>query len=147
MASRDSTQTYANHAMLVPAFHYFILPVMTMNVGWAGVTAFRAPSATSVFAVVVAVALLFIAFYARVFALKVQDRVIRLEMRLKMREILPDELQPRINDFTIEQLVGMRFACDDELAELAAAVLKDNVRDRKAIKQMVKTWTADTARC
>jgi uncharacterized membrane protein YciS (DUF1049 family) len=140
-------QTYKNHAKFVPPYHFFVLPMLLVNVIWAAMRAFGSLSVDTVIALLTAVALMMVALFARVFALKVQDRVIRLEMRLRMRELLPAELQPRIKDFTTEQLIAMRFACDDELPELAATVLRDNPQDRKTIKQMVKQWTPDEARC
>jgi hypothetical protein len=96
--------------------------------------------------VAVALALLIVAFSARVFALAVQDRVIRLEMRLRMRELFPADLQPRIVEFTRAQLVGLRFASDGELDELARQVLAGNIQDRTSIKKMVKNWQADDLR-
>ncbi len=80
------------------------------------------------------------------FALRVQDRVIRLEMRLRLRELLPLGLHPRIVDFTPSQLVAMRFASDAELSDLAVAVLRDHIHDKKVIKQMIKDWNADHLR-
>lgn len=142
-----SAQTYQNHAKFVPPFHYFVLPMMLVNVVWTSWRAIGAPGVDTVIALLVALALMVLALFARVFALKVQDRVIRLEMRLRMRELLPADLQPRINEFSVDQLVAMRFAGDEELPGLAASVLRDSVKDRKTIKQMVKDWTPDPARC
>jgi hypothetical protein len=90
--------------------------------------------------------LLLLALYARLFALTVQDRIIRLEMRLRLAEILPPDLRPRIPEFTVAQLVSMRFACDAELAALARKVLDEKMNDRKAIKQLVKDWQGDYVR-
>ena len=97
-------------------------------------------------AAVVAVALILIGFFARVFALGAQDRVIRLEERLRMHGLLPDDLKPRINDFTMDQLAALRFASDDELPALARKVVDDSIGDRKTIKQMVVSWRADYQR-
>ena len=82
----------------------------------------------------------------RVMALKVQDRVIRLEERLRYERILPADLKPRIGEFTVAQLVSLRFACDAELPGLARKVLDEKMTERKAIKQMVKTWRPDYLR-
>jgi hypothetical protein len=89
---------------------------------------------------------LLLALYARLFALSVQDRIIRLEMRLRLAEILPPDLRARIPEFTVAQLVSMRFACDAELPALARKVLDEKMSDRKAIKQLVKDWQGDYAR-
>jgi hypothetical protein len=85
-------------------------------------------------------------FQARIFALTVQDRVIRLEMRLRLRELLPPELAGRIDEFTAGQLVAMRFASDRELPVLARRVLDERLHDRKAIKQLIQEWQADHLR-
>jgi hypothetical protein len=91
-------------------------------------------------------ALLLMAFLARTFALGVQDRVIRLEERLRYQQLLPVDLQPRINEFTVNQLVSLRFANDAELPELARKVLNDKINNRKAIKQVIQNWRADYQR-
>ena len=91
-------------------------------------------------------ALILLGFFARVFALGAQDRVIRLEERLRMHGLLPDDLKPRINDFTMDQLAALRFASDDELPALARQVIDDSIGDRKTIKQMVVSWRADYQR-
>lgn len=67
----------------------------------------------------------------RIFALTVQDRVIRLEMRLRLRELLPAGLQPGIPEFSVSQLVALRFASDAQLPELCATVLERNIHDRQ----------------
>jgi hypothetical protein len=77
----------------------------------------------------------------------VQDRVIRLEERLRMRELLPADLHPRIHDFTIDQIVSLRFASDADLPALARQVLDEKLTDRKVIKQRIKNWRADSQRC
>jgi len=93
-----------------------------------------------------AAALIVFAFNARVFALTVQNRVIRMEERLRMARLLPADLQPHINEFTIPQLVALRFASDEELPDLARKVFNDKLADTKTIKKMVKHWHADYLR-
>ena len=83
---------------------------------------------------------------SRVMALAVQDRVIRLEMRLRMRELLPDDLQSRIPGLTRQQLVGLRFACDAELPELVRRVLAGSLKTSTDVKKAVQTWEADHLR-
>ena len=78
--------------------------------------------------------------------LKVQDRVIRLEERLRYERVLPADLKPRIGEFTVSQLVSLRFASDAELPALARKVLEEKMNERKAIKRMVKTWRPDYSR-
>ena len=103
------------------------------------------PAWETVLAALVAAAMVITIFLARVFALKVQDRVIRLEMRLRLRELLPADLAPRIAELTPGQLVALRFAGDRELPALVRRVLDERLQERKAIKQMIADWQADDA--
>src|SRR5262245_63048746 len=111
-------QNFSNHAKTVPAFHFFLLPLLFINLISAGYLVFAAarhawgllPLFQTVLSLLAAIALLVLAFLARVFALGVQDRVIRLEERLRCQQLLPDDLRPRIDEFTINQLVSLRFA-------------------------------------
>ena len=140
-------QNFANHTKWVPAFHFFVMPVLTFNFVWS---IFRWKNAhfslDGLVTILTAAALVVLMFLARVFALRVQDRVIRLEERLRMQRLLPADLQPRIGEFAPAQLVALRFACDSELPELARMVLDEKVAGSKAIKQMVKNWRADYLR-
>lgn len=139
----DTVQTYKNHAKFVPLFHYVALPILLGNILIAAYYAVRAPGLPAIWGLLMGVALFLGALFARVFALAAQDRVIRLEERLRMRELLPAELQPRINDFTRDQIIALRFASDAELPALAATVLRDNIQKRDDIKKMVTNWRAD----
>ena len=114
----ERVQTYKNHPRLLPAYHFFVLPVLLLNVLNEVRRAWRYPSEGSLFVAVVAAALFTMAFLSRTQALRVQDRVIRLEMRLRLQRVLPPELQTRIQDLTHRQLVPLRFASDAELPEL-----------------------------
>jgi len=140
-------QNFANHTKIVPLFHYVLLPVLTLNIGWSIYRLVHGrPLADGIIGVLTAVALLFLAFLARLFALTVQDRVIRLEERLRFERLLPEDLRARIPEFTVAQLAALRFASDAELPALARKVLSDNLTDRKAIKQLVQNWRADHLR-
>ena len=142
----QSPQTFKNHAKIVPLYHYFVLPVAFVNAVFLLYRAETRPSADTIIAALMAVALALMFLLARVFALTVQDRVIRLEMRLRLRELLPPDLQPRIPEFTRSQLVALRFAGDRELPALARRVLDEGLQDRKAIKMLVQDWEADHLR-
>ena len=144
--AEKTAQTYQNHAQLIPLYHYVALPVLLINALWTLYQLTQGVGGESVIALAVAVALLLIAFYARVFALAAQDRIIRLEEQLRLRVLLPDDLQARINDHTTEQLIGLRFASDGELPALARKVLDNDIADRKTIKQMVQSWRPDYQR-
>ena len=139
-------QNFKNHSKVVPAFHLFVLPMLIVNLVSMIVFACRHFSYRSVEGALTALALLLGVMYARMFALKVQDRLIRLEMRLRLAEILPGDLKPRIGEFTLGQLIALRFASDAELPALARKVLDERIGERKAIKAMVQNWRADELR-
>jgi uncharacterized membrane protein YbaN (DUF454 family) len=144
--AEPKTQSFENHAKFVPAFHFVAVPILVINLGWSIYRVAHAFSVESVIALLVAVALVIVAFAARVFALTVQDRIIRLEMRLRLQQVLPADLRTRIPEFTVGQLVALRFASDAELPELARKVLQDKLTNRKVIKKMVRDWQADFLR-
>lgn len=142
----SETQTLKNHTKFVPGFHFVVLPIFVANLIASIVSLVRNFSAASVISTIVAVGLLMLAFTVRLMALTVQDRVIRLEMRLRMQQVLPAEMRPRIPEFTVGQLVALRFAGDAELPDLSRKVLQDKLTDRKAIKQLVRDWQPDMLR-
>jgi hypothetical protein len=143
-------QSYRNHRKFVPLYHFVTSGVLLLNLVWTLYRLVRGlpgvPLFDRVLAVLVALALFSIYAYARLFALRVQDRVIRLEMRLRLARLLPPDLQPRIGELSTGQLIGLRFASDDELPELARKVLDERIRSREAIKQLIRRWEADHLR-
>jgi hypothetical protein len=142
-----SAQNFANHAKTVPAFHFFVLPVLFLNIGWSiyrWKTLFW--SIDGGIGVLTSVAILIGFLCARMFALSVQDRVIRLEERLRCERLLPQDLRARIVEFEPGQLISLRFASDAEFPTLARKVLNEKMTDRKAIKQQIKDWRADFLR-
>jgi hypothetical protein len=149
-----SEQNFSNHTKLVPLFHFFVIPVLLLNLAQSLYFLFAGGShAWGIFAllsallnILVAFALLALAFLARIFALGVQDRVIRLEERLRYERLLPEDLKPRIGEFAVKQLVSLRFASDAELPVLARKVLDGKVNRRKVIKQMIQNWRPDQQR-
>jgi len=80
---------------------------------------------------------------ARAYSVKVQDRVIRMEMQLRLAKILPDDLKARIPELTLPQLIALRFESDAELPNLTRKVLDEKITTRDAIKKLVKNWQAD----
>lgn len=140
------TQNFENHTKLVPAFHFVVLPIFAINLVWSLYRIAHVFSAESVISLLVAVAFVLLALYSRMFSLTVQDRVIRLEMQLRMQQLLPADLKPRIPEFTVAQLVSLRFASDAELPGLARKVLNEKMNDRKAIKKMIQNWQPDLLR-
>ncbi len=139
-------QTYKNHLRWFPPFHFFVLPVLSLNAFNAIRHVWLTPTRSTGFALLVAVALLMLALLARVMAVRVQDRVIRLEMRLRLRECLPVDLHARINELTPNQLVALRFASDAEMADIVRDVLAGRLATQKTIKLRVKDWQGDFLR-
>lgn len=140
-------QTLANHTRIVPAFHIVALPILGLNLADQIYRMVRIGiSFDSVVSLLLAIALILVALYARMFALTVQDRVIRLEMRLRLEGVLPPDLKPLIPKFSVNQLVALRFASDAELPSLCRRVLEEKLTKRGSIKQLIKTWKADYLR-
>jgi hypothetical protein len=142
----NKPQNFENHAKMVPGFHYVGSILLLSLLIWAVMGVVRGGGLESIMVVIGVVTLILIGFYARSFALGVQDRVIRLEERLRMAELLPEDLRPRIHEFSTEQLIGLRFASDEELPGLARRVLDEGIADRKTIKKAVTHWRADHQR-
>lgn len=140
-------QNFANHRKFYAPFHFFVMPVLGLNLAWSIYRPFAAGfSFTALVAVLTALALVLLALTTRLMVVKVQDRVIRLEERLRMERLLPDELRSRIPEFTVDQLVALRFASDEEVPTLAKRVLLEEMSERKAIKSQIKTWRPDYQR-
>lgn len=139
-------QSYSNHARFFPPVHFFVIPVLLLNVFYEMWHVWQTPNLGATFRVFVAAAIFGAALFARVQVLAVQDRVIRLEMRLRLRGILPPDLHPRINELTRAQMVALRFAGDEELPELVRDVLAGKLSTQKDIKLRVKNWQGDYLR-
>ncbi len=135
-------QTLSSHSRYDPWFHFFILPVFSLLVLAAIVHLFLRPSWHSAALVVVAVAMLVLAFKVRMYSLKVQDRVIRLEERLRLATLIDPSLRGRIPEFTESQLIALRFASDTELPALATRVLNEKLTAAD-IKKSIQTWRPD----
>jgi hypothetical protein len=140
------TQNFANHRKVFPFFHFFVVPVLLLNVLNAGRHVWLSPNLSTGFALLVAIGILSGAFAARAMALRVQDRVIRLEMTQRMRTCLPADLQARIAELTPGQMVALRFASDRELADLVREVLGGKLTSQNAIKKQIKEWQGDFLR-
>jgi Family of unknown function (DUF6526) len=142
----QSAQNYKNHLRWFPPFHFFVMPVLLLNFLNGARHVWLAPSRSTAFALLVAAALVMLALSARMMVVTVQDRVIRLEMRLRLRELLPPDLRGRINELTRDQLVALRFASDVELTELVRQVLGGELPKKSDIKMKIKNWQADSLR-
>lgn len=138
-------QNYKNHGRLDPPIHFFVFPILTLNFFFAiYLTIHHWPEHRYLLLwwIVVSTALVVLAFKSRVNDLKLQDRIIRLEERLRLAALLPAAEQPHIHELTTKQLVALRFASDAELPALVHKTLTQNL-EPKAIKLAITNWRAD----
>lgn len=140
------SQSFDNHARYFPPFHFFVSPVLLVYFVYTVWVANQVRSWPAVLAAIVALALIVLALAARTMALTVQNRVIRLEEQLRLQRLLPADLQGRIAELTVGQLVALRFASDAELPELTRTVLTQGITDKKTIKRMITGWRPDHLR-
>jgi len=142
----ERSQSFSSHRRFVPSYHFFAFGILVVNLLWQVYRTIRQPSADGVIAALLAVALLFLFFHARLFPLRTQDRIIRLEERLRLRALLGDaEAGPLIERLTPGQLIGLRFASDGELPGLARAAVGEELTADQ-IKRRIEHWRADHLR-
>ena len=135
-------QTLKNHVRYDPLFHFFVLPVFVFAVIWSIIHVVRHPGLHEAGLVVLLIAALTLAFKARFYALKVQTRVIRLEERLRLHELLAEPLRSRIPELSESQLVALRFASDGECKDLVEKTLASNMSNGD-IKKAISQWRGD----
>jgi hypothetical protein len=138
----NSPQNFSNHTRYDPLFHFFVLPVLSLLLLAAIVHLFRFPGLHSALLLLAILAASVVVFKLRLYPLKVQDRVIRLEERLRLATLLDPALRPRIPEFTEPQLVALRFASDAELPALAARALNEKLSATE-IKKAIQHWRPD----
>jgi hypothetical protein len=135
-------QNFANHTRFDPPFHFFVLPVFAITVVLVIVHLVRSPSLHAAWLAVLAIAATTAVLRSRMYALKVQDRIIRLEERLRLAILLDKPLRARMTELSESQLVGLRFASDAELPALAARALSEKL-SKNDIKKAVTQWRPD----
>ncbi|MGP8252746.1 MAG: DUF6526 family protein [Terracidiphilus sp.] len=140
--SKNQPQDLKNHARLDPIFHFFLAFVSLGTVIVSIVYLVHHPCFYSAWLMLISVAAFLALFKLRSYPLRVQDRVIRLEERLRLQALAPAEWHAQIYRLSEDQLIGLRFAADDEVVELAKQALEHNL-DRKQIKERIKSWRAD----
>ncbi len=138
-------QTYKNHTRLDPIYHLVVVPALLANLTVVAVRWFHQRSFEHGWTVVIALVLLLLANIVRTYSLRVQDRVIRLEERIRMAALLPLDSQPLQRELTTGQIIALRFASDGELAPLAERTVREQLSPRQ-IKQAVSQWRPDTHR-
>jgi hypothetical protein len=137
-----TTQSFANHARLDPPFHYVLAPIALAAIVLSIILLVRQPGMGSILGVLLSVGLFMLGAKARSYALKAQDRVIRLEERLRLSMLLPETARMRIAELTEPQLIALRFASDAELPALAMRALNEGLTS-KQIKSSIQSWRAD----
>jgi hypothetical protein len=138
-------QTFRNHASFDPWFHaiggFFLLFNLVVAIVFL-VLHFKAQPLLSLWIVGTLIVSTTALLKGRIYPLKVQDRIIRLEERLRLEALLPEALRRRIPELTEDQLVGLRFASDDELPSLVELTLEKKL-SRRQIKERIQNWRAD----
>lgn len=137
-------QTYGSHARYVPGYHFVLSAILSVWLMYAIVQLVRVPSVATGMNVLLSVGLILMWWYVRAFAVRVQDRVIRLEETMRIARVAP-QLKDRLGELSTRQLIALRFASDDEVAGLCARALDEKLGAR-AIKSQVKTWRPDHVR-
>jgi hypothetical protein len=135
-------QNLSNHTRFDPLFHFFILPVFFITLISTIVHLVRHPGLHSAWLVVFMLAAAMAVTKMRTYAIKVQDRVIRLEERLRLAILLDGPMRNRITEFSESQLIGLRFASDAELPALAARTLSEKL-SKADIKKAIVQWRPD----
>lgn len=144
----SALQSFSNHSRYDSPMHFFVFPVLIANVGvaiWIAIHFRHQFPWLGHWSIVVAIALLVLGFKSRINDLRVQDRLIRLEERLRLSSLLPDNERAHLSELTTKQLVALRFASDEEIPALVHKTLTQNL-EPKAIKQSISQWRADGER-
>jgi hypothetical protein len=144
--SNPKPQSFSSHASIDPSFHYVGLLAILFNLGLGIVVlilSLHSPHLLlAIWVLVLSLILILVFLKARVYPLKIQDRIIRLEERLRLDAVLPEPLRKRIPELTEDQLIALRFASDGELPELVALTLEKQLT-RKQIKERIQNWRPD----
>ena len=139
-------QSFEKHAQWTPIYHFVASPFVLFYTVYKISQFFKAPGSVAAWEAVFAIGVMATVWSARIMALTVQNRVIRLEMRLRLREVLNADLAKRIPELSTRQLIALRFASDAELPNLVERTLKGEFASGKAIKAAVKDWQSDYLR-
>lgn len=139
-------QNYANHRRFFPPYHFLVMPALIINLGVEVARLNKYQTLYHVWLVVFAVALILFALTARVMALTAQNRVIRLEERLRLTNLLPEGQRAVISKLSAGQLIGLRFASDEEASDLAARCANGELKGSGDVKRAIQNWRADHLR-
>ena len=136
-------QNYATHRRYDPLYHFVAMPILGINFLVAIWFAWKVQRPITVWAAIDALAIFILGYVLRVYANRNQDRIIRLEETLRLQRVLPEDLRGRVGELSLRQLTALRFCHDDEVPDLARAVLDGEVRGSDQIKQRIQRWRAD----
>ena len=139
-------QTYQNHTRWFPLVHFVLFPLLLINLIWQAVRLYQEPSWDRAEWLLMAFVFIGISIAARLQALKAQDRAIRLEERLRYKEVLSKDLAEKASNLKTSQIIALRFASDAELPDLVQRVLNGELKEQKEIKLAVKNWRGDYLR-
>ena len=142
----ERVQTYASHRRYIAQFHFFVLPVLIANIIVTIVEFVLHPRFITGWIAVLAIALAIGIWTARAMALRAQNRIIRLEERMRLDHLLAPDLRGRVPDLTTGQLIAIRFAPDDEVPELVRRILSGELNTQADIKRAIQNWRADHLR-
>jgi len=145
MAVSAAEQDFKTHRRWLVPWHFIAFPVLAINVIVAAVAVFKNPGWSTGWWLLVSIALVLTVFTARTMATVTQDRIIRLEERLRLRSLMAGR-EADIDKLTVQQLVGLRFASDAEVPALVDKVLADNMKGPDDVKKEIKTWRGDVLR-
>lgn len=140
------TQTYANHTRWLPPYHFFLAPLMLINLIFWIVRMYQVPSWDHGWMILLSIGLVALTLLARTQALTVQDRLIRLEERLRYKDVLPVELAEKAMNLRTSDYIALRFASDKELPGLVEKTLNGGFEKPKDIKLAVENWRGDYLR-
>ena len=143
MLGERMPQTYANHARFVPLFHFVTFPLLVINALYRLYAVVRWFGWGTVIDALLGIGLVLLVWSLRTFDARLQDRIIRLEMRLRLARLLPPDLHPRITELRPGQLIALRFAPDAEVPGLVDEILAGRLTKSSEIKQRIKTWEPD----
>jgi len=140
-----ATQNNKNHARWDPWYHFFLSPMMLLNVVYWGMRLVREPDLSVAWGFIVSCGLVVAVLKLRLNALRVQDRLIRLEEQTRVRRIVGNGDSSWVDAVSVEQWIGLRFASDGEVVALAKRALEEKM-ERKEIKEAIREWRPDEYR-
>lgn len=142
-------QNYKNHTRYFPLHHFLITPLTLIIMAWSLVNLFTLwetkEISQALYNILIAFVLLLLPVLARIYALKTQDRIIRLEMRQRYFELTGTSFLKMEKKLRMSQIIALRFAGDEELIPLMEKAIKDKLKSNE-IKKSIKNWQEDRRR-